>query len=424
MNVGPAQGQRKGLAVLCAVAFAERLFIWSWTVPLVLLFLLESGRAVELRGVLTALAGRVSAEELPYKLFGAYHLGLYGAVLLGGAIADRLLGHKSALLVGCFVASLGYLFIGFSAPLWVGLLGLGAGMGLLRASIPTLIHRQYRLSDPQRTRGFYFHYASLQVGIFLSPIVSGGISQRAGWAVTFGTAAIVLLVAGAFVWFQRDVLDAKPPESTTTTPRAEAIGALLVLTLIFMGTEIIQYDLGVRWLDGQLDRHLFGASFAVPSEWLQQIPINCGTLLIAFPWVLAVQHRFNPRWQFLAAFVLLGLSMVALAPIPLLSRDGATLPTAWWLVLSTALMSLGELLFLPWCLALLTRQAPSSWMATVVAVWLIVRDYLCDHFAKLFHRLTAPLPLELALTLMFFACILAGLAAQRRSLFLRPAEHG
>jgi POT family proton-dependent oligopeptide transporter len=121
------------------------------------------------------------------SLFGSL---VYLSSIMGGWIADRVLGPYRSILLGCILIASGHVVLG--APL--GVAGLVAaimliviGTGLLKPNVSVMVGSLYDEDDPKRLAGFSLLYLSINIGAFLSPIIVGAVSQVIGYKTGFLT---------------------------------------------------------------------------------------------------------------------------------------------------------------------------------------------------------------------------------------------
>ena len=112
-------------------------------------------------------------------VYGAYTSLIYATGIFGGAIADRLLGFRRAILLGGVVMALGCfaLVLRDRDTFLVGLSMLVVGNGLFKPNISTLVGKLYRTGDPRRDAGFTIFYVGINIGAFLAPIACSAVSR-------------------------------------------------------------------------------------------------------------------------------------------------------------------------------------------------------------------------------------------------------
>src|SRR6187551_2327487 len=126
------------------------------------------------------------------SLYGTYTGSAWGAAIVGGLIADRLIGQYRSVLYGGILIMLGHLSLVFPALpfFYAGLALIVIGTGLLKPSVSTLVGSLYPQGDPRRDAGFSIFYMGINSGAMLGPIIAGYVAQRIDWHLGFGCAAI------------------------------------------------------------------------------------------------------------------------------------------------------------------------------------------------------------------------------------------
>ena len=243
--------QPRELFGLCMVEIWER-FGFVTTAGLMVLFLASP---VAEQGL-----GWSNADAL--QLLAWFTAALFTSPLLGGWLADNLLGQKRAIVVGGVLMALGYLGLGLSPhvldlagrdaalrdilttsglPLaqmspdptaWnsvasriaatdgpggeavtgfqlfyrlqavlivVSMWLIVAGNALFKPSVSTMVGRLYPAEDPRRDGGFTLFWTCINAGAFLAFVVGGAVSEGLGW--NYGFLAASLGMVGGLVVF-------------------------------------------------------------------------------------------------------------------------------------------------------------------------------------------------------------------------------
>src|SRR5438477_8230897 len=141
-------GHPRGLAVLFATEAWER-FSYFGNAALVVLYmtkyLFDPPRAEAVlglgavRGGLEFLFGRLDAQPLASQIFGFYTGLAYFMPILGGVIADRLLGRHRTIVIGGLFMAAGHFMMAFEALFFLALLMLIIGIGAFKQNISTQV---------------------------------------------------------------------------------------------------------------------------------------------------------------------------------------------------------------------------------------------------------------------------------------------
>ncbi|WP_328634158.1 peptide MFS transporter [Streptomyces sp. NBC_00356] len=123
---------------------------------------------------------------------------VYGALVfmsgvLGGWLADRLLGMRRAVLVGGVAIMCGHLALavpGGLPALLVSMLLIVLGTGLLKPNVSSLVGELYAPTDSRRDAGFSLFYMGINLGAFIAPYLVGTLGQQVDYHLGFALAAV------------------------------------------------------------------------------------------------------------------------------------------------------------------------------------------------------------------------------------------
>lgn len=170
-----------------------------------------------------------------YALVGSFTALTYLSPLIGGWIADKLIGQKRAILLGALVLFISYCLLTLidkQIALIASLAGVAVGTGLLKPNISSLLGNEYDLNAPQREGGFTIFYMGITTGIILGTTLPSYLSRHFGWSATFASAAIVMVIA--FMVFRIGVSLYKIKDyNVHTNPFKNLSYALLLMLLLW-----------------------------------------------------------------------------------------------------------------------------------------------------------------------------------------------
>lgn len=139
-------------------------------------------------------------------LYALYTGLVYFTPLIGGVLADKLLGYRKAVIIGAFVMALGHLFMALEIPMFF-YMGLGAlilGNGLFKPNISSIVGQLY--NNPEKKDGAYtIFYMGINAGAFLGILLCGYIGEKIGWSYGFGLAMIFMIVGALQFWLGSSV---------------------------------------------------------------------------------------------------------------------------------------------------------------------------------------------------------------------------
>jgi proton-dependent oligopeptide transporter, POT family len=214
------------------------------------------------------------------RLYGAYTGLVYLTPLIGGYLADRLIGTRRSLMIGGIIIALGHFTLalgpdsveggvalkglGTLFPFYAGLALVVIGTGFFKPNVSTMVGQIYRQGDGRRDAGFTIFYMGINLGAFLAPLVCGYLGQRVGWHYGFGAAGVGMVLGLVIYAWGRDRylpgigLHAKHDPANAAAVAAESmeepwnpwavfIGATVGAGLVFLGAgDIHPMDLTIR----------------------------------------------------------------------------------------------------------------------------------------------------------------------------------
>ena len=136
-----------------------------------------------------------------YTMLGEFTALIYITPLVGGFFADRIFGSRYSILLGIILLGLGYFSLSFSGHNIIGkkLLSLSlailvVGNGLLKPNISSFLGQFYYKDDPRRDAGFTLFYIGINLGGLLALASAGFIQEKLGWAISFSSAGIGMII--------------------------------------------------------------------------------------------------------------------------------------------------------------------------------------------------------------------------------------
>jgi proton-dependent oligopeptide transporter, POT family len=179
-------GQPRRLANLFSVEMWERFSFYGMQVMLVYYMSWELSRG-----------GLGMDEAVATGIVGAYGGLVYVFCILGGWVADRLLGSERTMFSSAVLIMAGHIALAL-VPGFVGLaLGLvlvAVGSGGLKANAANLVGALYSREDPRRDAGFSLFYMGVNIGALIGPLITGFARESWGFHVGFGLAAVGMAI--------------------------------------------------------------------------------------------------------------------------------------------------------------------------------------------------------------------------------------
>jgi POT family proton-dependent oligopeptide transporter len=154
--------------------------------------------------VATTFFGHLGAEANAEAslVYGGYTALVYATGIIGGYIADHVLGYQRSILLGAIIMSAGLFVLLIEDLTWflVGLSLIVAGNGLFKPNISTMIGKLYQPGDVRRDSGFTVFYMSINLGAFIAPFITATwIATQFGMKWGFFAAAIGMVLSTLFL---------------------------------------------------------------------------------------------------------------------------------------------------------------------------------------------------------------------------------
>jgi POT family proton-dependent oligopeptide transporter len=173
------------------------------------------------------LVGAVSGGGLGFddqtasSIYGLYICATYIFSLLGGYIADRLIGPQRAVIAGSVLIFAGNTLLtnGQISVFFVGLLVIVLGVGLLKPNISAMVAQLYPEGGSRRDAGFSIFYMGISVGAVLGSFLVPLCAARYGWRAGFSLPAVGMTVGLSYFLLTRSRL-AEPDIPLRASARA------------------------------------------------------------------------------------------------------------------------------------------------------------------------------------------------------------
>ena len=125
-------------------------------------------------------------------IYGIYVGMVYFMVIPGGWLADNVLGHQKAVLIGAIIIALGHftLAIPLTETFFLGLILVVLGTGLLKGNISTIVGQLYKPGDSRVQAGYTIFYMSINIGSTLGFLICSWLGEKIGWHWGFGAAGV------------------------------------------------------------------------------------------------------------------------------------------------------------------------------------------------------------------------------------------
>jgi POT family proton-dependent oligopeptide transporter len=392
--------QPRGLYVLAGVEMWERFSYYGMRAFLVLFLTSSAG-------------GWGWSKAEANTLYGWYTGLVYLTPLLGGYLADRVLGTHRAVIVGSFLIAAGHfcLAVPSRAFFFIGLSLVVLGTGFHKSNISTMVGQLFQQGDGRRDAAFTIFHMFINIGATLGPFVCGGLaeSERFGWHWGFASAGVGMVLGTAmYLWLKRKYLPDIGEQPAARTPVAGEAGgrgvagdqpltkddkqriaaiALMAIFNIFFWSAYEQTGSSLNFFAlERTDRMFLGID--IKTSWFQSI--NPIALIVFAPlfaalWVRLAARRREPSTptKFVAALLLVAAGFAVMVVAALRSEGGVKV-SPLFLVLVYLLHTWGEICLYPVGLSMVTKLAPVKFASIMMGMWfgsMAIADFLAGIIA-------------------------------------------
>lgn len=325
----------------------------------------------------------VSTQALSSAIFGLYSSLVYLTPILGGLLADNVLGKTRTIILGALLMAAGHFLMAFDTTFLLALLCLVLGTGCFKGNIAGQVGSLYRPGDLRRADAFQIFYLGINAGVIAAPLIAGTLGEKVGWHYGFGVAGIGMLIALAIYLWGRRHLPMDPPLSRSQKaerPRlqpGEGRTVLLLLLLIPVLTASVLcnqqiFNAYLIWADTSVNLEFGGDK--VPTTWLitldsvVSVTFLAGMVVFWRIWATRFKEPDEIGKLTIGAFIAVS-GVLCLAAGSAIAQTTGTKVNILWCVAFHVLNSIAFANMLPVSLALYARAAPKALGATIIGIY-------------------------------------------------------
>ncbi|QDE30535.1 MULTISPECIES: peptide MFS transporter [Shewanella] len=408
---GTLFGHPKGLFLLFTTELWERFSYYAMRAILVL-YLVDKVKSGEGGGGL----GWSQADAL--SLYGTFTGLVYLTPLIGGWLADNVLGQRKSIYIGGFLMAAGQFtlaaphswMIGFETTIfYIGLGTLIIGNGLFKPNISTMVGDLYPAGDHRRDGAFTIFYMGINLGAALSGFIVAWAYTSFGheavidgkdvfinnWQAGFFCAGVGMIVSLIIQFFfaQKLLGDiGTEPAAKVEQRKNEAKGETRsepltkverdrIKVIMVMGLFTIIFWAGFEQAGGLMnlftnnftDRMI--GSWEVPTTYFQSLNaifIVVFAPVIASIWIRLGKNEPNSPIKFALGLFLLAIGFLfMMGAVFEMGGDASVKSSMWWLVGAYFFHTMGELCLSPIGLSMVTKLAPLRIASLMMGAWFL-----------------------------------------------------
>ena len=364
-------------------------------------------------------------------IVGAYGGMVYVFCILGGWVADRLLGSERTMFVSAVGIMLGHIALALvpGVPgLTLGLVLVAIGSGGLKANATNLVGSLYSREDPKRDAGFSIFYMGVNIGALFGPLLTGLARDTLGFHVGFGLAAAGMAIGLAQYALTRKNLPTDVHRVPDPLPRSQygrwgliglgmvavvvvlfltgvvtlgnlsdavvvlaAVAAIAIFAVLLTSTKVSEEERSrvkafiPLFIGTSVFFALFQQQFTVialysehrldrnlfgwlmPMEWVNSI--NPIFIIVFAPVFAALWTKLGTRQPATPVKFGIGIVLIGIAFLLFIPVADVVAVPLLWLTLILFVCTMGELLVSPVGLSLATKVAPRSFPVMMVSLY-------------------------------------------------------
>ena len=344
--------------------------------------------------VLYLISNQSWADDRAYSLYGTYTSLVYVTPLIGGWLADRLLGTQRSLVIGGMIIALGHFSLAFSGLrmtlFYLGLALIIIGTGFFKPNVSTIVGQLYETHDPRRDAGFTTFYMGINLGALLGTLLCGYLGERVGWHWGFGSAGIGMVCGMiGFMIFRsrylagigdpplpktaRDVASHSQPLTYEERQRVAVLFIAAFFVILFWAA-FEQAGSSMNVFALRHTNRMIG-TFEVPASWF--LSINPAVIILFAPLFVSFWLKLGAKGKEPHTIVKMGWGMILLGlgfglmALGGRSADAGQFVSPLYLVMAYLIMTWGELCFSPIGLSMVTKLAPLRFASLLMGTWFL-----------------------------------------------------
>jgi proton-dependent oligopeptide transporter, POT family len=331
----------------------------------------------------TIYRGHLDIQPLASAIFGLYTGLVYLTPILGGLLADRLLGRTRTIVIGALLMAAGQFLIAFDVTFLVALACLLIGVGCFKGNLASQVGALYATGDNRRADAFQIYFIFINAGVIISPLIAGTLGEVCGWQYGFGAAGVGMLIGLAIYLYGRKWLPPDSPvvvagkaEKPRLTRREKLAMVALLLLLPVLTTAVIGnqqiFNAYLIWAERNANLIFFGKK--MPTTWLitldSIVSVSFLALAVIFWRLWSKKFPEPPEITKIGIGSLIAVTgFVSLAMGAAMAAKFGTKVSIGWLISFHVLNSIGFANIFPVSLALYARAAPAALSGTIIGIY-------------------------------------------------------
>ena len=379
------------------------------------------------------------SDEMSIGIYATYGSLVYMTPLIGGIVAEKLIGYRKAIILGGILMAIGHFLLAVEHPIFFygALAIIIVGNGFFKPNISSLVGALYEKEDVRRDAGFTIFYLGINIGGMVAPLLCAYLAESYGWHYGFALAGLGMLLG--LVFFYRGMFKnvfgehGKVPNPTKYAQKIIGIDkgkwiailsflsvpfvALIVkfhefehylVWAVSLGVFLVLLKIYVSVPNVEKSRLLVIVYFTILATLFWAIFEQAGSSLTLFAdrnvnlvgfnasqtnsfnsaFIILMAIPFSLLWPFLtkrncnpSSAVKFGIGLILLGLGYLVfaasanQMDSLARTPMFYLILGYLVLTIGEMFLSPIGLSKMTELSPSKFVAFIMGVWFLSNFY-------------------------------------------------
>ena len=319
-------------------------------------------------------------------IYGLYTGLVYLTPLIGGYLADRLIGQRKCITAGATLMSIGLFLLAFGPKnlFILSLFLMISANGFFKSNISSVLGLLYGNDNDKKDSAFTIFYMGINLGAFLSPLICGTLAVKFGFEYGFAAAGCgMLLGLVLYKLYENKLLgehglkpiSQKHDKNITDNNSNGQMTSLIVLMIFTIPFWICFEQAGsslTLFAEYQTNRNIMGHE--IPTGYFQSL--NPLFIITLAPIISALWEKLRIKSKepssvekFAIALFLMSFAYIILIISGYLSLNSAVSPL--WLIAGYFIMTVAELCLSPIGLSLVSKLAPKKFLSLMMGCWFL-----------------------------------------------------
>lgn len=325
--------------------------------------------------------------------YGIFNGAVYIFPILGGWVADKLLGYKKTIILGTITMGIGYAFLAMSSleklfMFYLALLVIAVGNGFFKANISVLLGRLYKKGSDLKDVGYNIFYMGINIGALIAPFAAAYLRHTFSFQTAFAAAAVgmvfslIIFELGKKSYMNANNVDTSQKDGKSRMkdvediPKSESRERIIALAILLA----IAFFFWMAFYQNASAMTLFAKrsvkqyKLLTPEVYQSFNPLF---ILLLTPVIVGLFNhlRKKDKEPSTPVKICIGMFVAALAMVVMFAasimggNNDMNIMSPSWLIITYLIMTVSELLISPMGLSYTSKVAPPKLQGAMMGFW-------------------------------------------------------